>query len=67
MTQYFIFQEASETLDTTRPWMDETRAIRQNILANQTRGLARRRTVVRKSIPSNRVKTQSRNSAMSFA
>lgn len=35
MTHYFTLQEANETLDTIRPWMDEIQAIRQKILANQ--------------------------------
>jgi hypothetical protein len=35
MTRYFTLQEANETLDTIRPWMDEIQAIRQKILANQ--------------------------------
>jgi hypothetical protein len=35
MTRYFTLQEANETLDTIRPWMDEIQTIRQKILANQ--------------------------------
>jgi hypothetical protein len=35
MPRYFTLQEANETLDTIRPWMDEIQVIRQKILANQ--------------------------------
>lgn len=35
MSRYFTLQEANQTLDAIRPWMDEVQAIRQEILANQ--------------------------------
>jgi hypothetical protein len=35
MPRYFTLQEANETLETIRPWMDEIQTIRQKILANQ--------------------------------
>ncbi len=35
MPKYFTLQEASETLDTIRPWMDQIQAIRQEILARK--------------------------------
>jgi len=33
--RYFTLQEANETLDLIRPWMDEVQAIRQKVLKNQ--------------------------------
>ena len=35
MPHYFTLQEANETLNAIRPWMDEVQTIRQKILANQ--------------------------------
>jgi hypothetical protein len=35
MPRYFTLQEANETLEIIRPWMDEIQTIRQKILANQ--------------------------------
>lgn len=35
MPRHFTLQEASETLNTIRPWMDEIQAIRQEILARR--------------------------------
>ena len=35
MPRYFSLQEANETLETIRPWMDEIQAIRQKILSKQ--------------------------------
>lgn len=35
MSRYFTLQEASETLNTIQPWMDEIQAIRQEILARK--------------------------------
>ena len=33
--RYFTLQEANETLDLIRPWMDEVQAIQQKVLKNQ--------------------------------
>ena len=35
MSRYFTLQEANETLETIRPWMDEIQAIRREILARR--------------------------------
>ena len=35
MPRYFTLQEAGETLDAIRPWMDEIQAIRREILARR--------------------------------
>ena len=35
MPRYFTLQEANETLNTIRPWMDEIQAIRREILARK--------------------------------
>ena len=35
MPRYFTLQEANQTLDAIRPWMNELQSIRQKILANQ--------------------------------
>ena len=35
MPRYFTLQEASETLEMIRPWMEEIRAISQKIIASQ--------------------------------
>jgi len=35
MPRYFTLQEANQTLETIRPWMDEIQTIRQEILARK--------------------------------